>query len=216
MCTVLEQRSASTTILSSTSWYQRVNEISKSLHALSQSRIYLVVAATLSLTSPTMMFFASLKHAVLGLVAICLINTTMAAPNSPEKRTALAWTPPQIPFHQQRCISVFFNANIPSPWTVYDIRIGREFSQSKCNVIRWAILAKDSKVASRESYPFTWFNPSRPFFDYTCKAIADNHMQITVSLKAGQQVAWNKLLAEVFPVINSIQPFKCLGSKSGG
>lgn len=164
-----------------------------------------------------MMFLTNFKLAFLALVATFLIDSTMAVRfQRPGTCTAPAISTLKIPYHQHRCISVY-HQNFVESWTAYDIRVGREFSKAKCEDLRWVMgYSISSPVAFRRMFSLSAQNYHRTVDNLCCNVIANNYMQLTFSLRAGQEVALNKLLADVFPAVNAVKPFKCLGSKSGG
>lgn len=99
----------------------------------------------------------------------------------------------------------------------YDIRVGREFTQAKCDEFTAKLKLKKNGLyltAPREWN--LWGNTLSKFHGDFCTPITANYMRLTMWIKPNQEAALNKILAETFPVVHSIKPFKCLGSTSGG
>jgi hypothetical protein len=122
----------------------------------------------------------SIKTILFALVAACLMVSTFAS-GEIEKRAVT------IPLNQQRCISHSYGLIVN-----YDIRVGREFTNAKCN----------------EAYNNL---KKMPISMWSCKRLGGGHMRIVFNNMNGFGGTMNEALTKTFPYIGRVMPFACNG-----
>lgn len=134
-----------------------------------------------------------LNIAILALVGVCFAHSALAVPHLSEKREPASLPPVTIPANQQVC--KYSN-------DLYTVLVGREYTKAKCTEF------ENNMKAAPAGVQILYQN----FFGRlpVCVRGTNNHVTLLfVTKKKGQQAGVEKVLAKTFPVINSIQPFKC-------